>query len=164
MRHGVCRPFALIAGVVAAGASRPAVFQRSRRGDLLLGRHTGLLVTGFPLMPFDLLTALIFLLVSLTSHSLKMLRKGAKSLSPCALSTPSLMAMKRTPFCGKIISLIWTRPQKIYAELLTTNSNMPWSKKQSALLLLIAFLLFKVLIAIYRSYIVYFLLHLCADM
>ena len=55
-------------------------------------------------------------------------------------------------------------PQKIYAELLTTNSNMPWSKKQSALLLLIAFLLFEVLIAIYRSYIVYFLLHLCADM
>jgi hypothetical protein len=40
-----------------------------------------------------------------------MLRKGAKSFSPCALSTPSLIAMKRTPFCGKIISLIWTRPQ-----------------------------------------------------
>ena len=39
------------------------------------------------------------------------LRKGAKSFSPCALSTPSLIAMKRTPFCGKIISLIWTRPQ-----------------------------------------------------
>ncbi len=37
-------------------------------------------------------------------------------------------------------------------------------KKQSALLLLIAFLLFEVLITIYRSYIVYFLLHLCADM
>ena len=43
MRHGVCRPLALIAGVVAAGASRPAVFQRSRRGDLLLGKHTGYL-------------------------------------------------------------------------------------------------------------------------
>ena len=37
-----------------------------------------MLVTGFPLIPFDLLTALIFLLVSLTSHSLKMLRKGGK--------------------------------------------------------------------------------------
>ncbi len=36
MRHGVCRPSALIAGVVAAGASRPAVVQRFRRGDLLL--------------------------------------------------------------------------------------------------------------------------------
>ena len=47
--------------------------------------------------------------------TLKMLRKGAKSLSPCALSTPSLMAMKRTPFCGKIISLIWTRPQKLWS-------------------------------------------------
>ena len=35
MRHGVGRPFALIAGVVAACASRPAVFQRSRRGGLL---------------------------------------------------------------------------------------------------------------------------------
>ena len=32
-------------------------------------------------------------------------RSGAKSLSPCALSTPSLIAMKRTPFCGKIISV-----------------------------------------------------------
>ena len=54
---------------------------------------------------FDRFTALIFLLVSLTSHSLKMFRRGAKSLSPCALSTPSLMAIKRTPFCGKIISV-----------------------------------------------------------
>ena len=63
------------------------------------------LVTGLPLMPFDRFTALIFLLVSLTSHSLKMFRRGAKSLSPCALSTPSLMAIKRTPFCGKIISV-----------------------------------------------------------
>ena len=41
----------------------------------------------------------------LTSHSLKIFRSGAKSLSPCALSTPSLIAMKRTPFCGKIISV-----------------------------------------------------------
>ena len=29
MRHGACRPLALIAGVVAAGASCPAVFQLS---------------------------------------------------------------------------------------------------------------------------------------
>ena len=43
MRHGVCRPPALIAGVVAACASRPAVFQRSRRGDFLLREHTGYL-------------------------------------------------------------------------------------------------------------------------
>ena len=35
MNNGVRRPFALIAGVVAAGAARPAVFQRSRRGGLL---------------------------------------------------------------------------------------------------------------------------------
>ena len=48
MRHGVCRPPALIAGVVAAGASRPAVFQRSRRGDLLLGKHTGYLGRSVP--------------------------------------------------------------------------------------------------------------------
>ena len=34
--NGICRPFALIAGVIAAGAARPAVFQRTRRGDLLL--------------------------------------------------------------------------------------------------------------------------------
>ena len=43
MYHGVRRPFALIAGVVAACASRPAVFQRSRRGDFLLREHTGYL-------------------------------------------------------------------------------------------------------------------------
>ena len=30
MNNGVRRPFALIAGVVAAAAARPAVFQRSR--------------------------------------------------------------------------------------------------------------------------------------
>ena len=35
MDDGVCRPLALIAGVVASGAARPAVFQRPRRGDLL---------------------------------------------------------------------------------------------------------------------------------
>ena len=39
--NGVGRPFALIAGVIAAGAARPAVFQRPRRGDLLLRQHTG---------------------------------------------------------------------------------------------------------------------------
>ena len=43
MHHGVCRPLALIAGVVAAGASRPAVFQCSRRGDFLFRKHTGYL-------------------------------------------------------------------------------------------------------------------------
>ena len=32
--------FALIAGVIAACAARPAVFQRSRRWDFLLGQHT----------------------------------------------------------------------------------------------------------------------------
>ena len=41
MHAGVRRPLALIAGVVAAGAARPAVFQRPRRGDLLLRQHTG---------------------------------------------------------------------------------------------------------------------------
>src|SRR5699024_10952803 len=40
MNDGVRRPFALIAGVVAACAARPAVFQRPRRGDLLLRKHT----------------------------------------------------------------------------------------------------------------------------
>ena len=43
MHHGICRPFALIAGVIAACAARPAVFQRSRRWDFLLGQHTGYL-------------------------------------------------------------------------------------------------------------------------
>ena len=43
MNHGIGRPLALIAGVVAAGAARPAVFQRPRRGDLLLCEHTGYL-------------------------------------------------------------------------------------------------------------------------
>ncbi len=43
MHNGIGRPLALIAGVVAAGAARPAVFQRSRRGDLLLCEHTGYL-------------------------------------------------------------------------------------------------------------------------
>ena len=32
MHYGISRPLALIAGVVAAGAARPAVFQRPRRG------------------------------------------------------------------------------------------------------------------------------------
>ena len=36
---------------------------------------------------------------------LKRFFSGVKSLSPCALSTPSLMAMKRTPFFGKVISV-----------------------------------------------------------
>ena len=43
MYHGIRRPFALIAGVVAAGSPCPAVFQRSRRGDLLFRKHTGYL-------------------------------------------------------------------------------------------------------------------------
>ena len=43
MHNGIGRPLALIAGVVAAGAARPAVFQRPRRGDLLLCEHTGYL-------------------------------------------------------------------------------------------------------------------------
>ena len=40
MHNGIGRPLALIAEVVAAGAARPAVFKRSRRGDLLLCEHT----------------------------------------------------------------------------------------------------------------------------
>ena len=36
MHNGIGRPLALIAGVVAAGAARPTVFQRPRREDLLL--------------------------------------------------------------------------------------------------------------------------------
>jgi len=48
MRHGVCRPPALIAGVVAACASRPAVFQRSRRGCLLFRQDTGNLGRSIP--------------------------------------------------------------------------------------------------------------------
>ena len=46
--NGICRPLALIAGVVAAGAARPAVFQRPRRGDLLLRKHTGNLGRAIP--------------------------------------------------------------------------------------------------------------------
>ena len=46
--NGVCRPLALIAGVIAAGAARPAVFQRTRRGDLLLRKHTGNLGRAVP--------------------------------------------------------------------------------------------------------------------
>ena len=41
MDDSIGRPLALIAGVVAAGAARPAVFQRTRRGDALLRQHTG---------------------------------------------------------------------------------------------------------------------------
>lgn len=54
----------------------------------------------FPLIPFALFTALIFLLVSRTSHSLNKFRSGVKSLSAPspALSTLSLTAIKRTPF------------------------------------------------------------------
>ena len=48
MYHGVRRPLALIAGVVAAGSPCPAVFQRSRRGDFLLGKHTGYLGRAVP--------------------------------------------------------------------------------------------------------------------
>ena len=46
--NGICRPFALITGVVAAGAARHAVFQRPRRGDLLLRQHTGNLGRAVP--------------------------------------------------------------------------------------------------------------------
>ena len=58
-------------------------------------------------LPFDLFTALIFLLVSLTSHSLNRFRRGVKSLSmpPFALSTLSLTAINRTPFWGNSISV-----------------------------------------------------------
>ncbi len=115
MNNGVRRPFALIAGVVAAGAARPAVFQRSRRRDLLLRKHTGnlgraipgkaklvylldnrrgflvneivlvlvheiaidrLAGNGLAAHAFARFTALIFLLVSLTSHSLNRFRRG----------------------------------------------------------------------------------------
>ena len=48
MHNGIGRPLALIARVVAAGAARPAVFQRPRRGDLLLCEHTGYLGRTIP--------------------------------------------------------------------------------------------------------------------
>ena len=48
MHHGVGRPFALIAGVVTAGATCPLIFQRPRRRDLLLGQHTGNLGRAVP--------------------------------------------------------------------------------------------------------------------
>ena len=54
MNDGVRRPFALIAGVVAAGAACPAVFQRPRRGDLLLGQHTGYLGRTVPSILFSM--------------------------------------------------------------------------------------------------------------
>ena len=41
MNDGVGRPFALIAWVITAGAACPLIFQRPRRGDLLLRQHTG---------------------------------------------------------------------------------------------------------------------------
>ena len=40
MDNGICRPSVRVIGVVAAGAARPAVFQRPRRGDFPLGEHT----------------------------------------------------------------------------------------------------------------------------
>ena len=48
MHDGVCRPLALIAGVVTAGAACPLIFQRPRRGDLLLRQHTGNLGRAVP--------------------------------------------------------------------------------------------------------------------
>src|SRR5699024_3616113 len=48
MNDGVRRPFTLIAGVVAACAACPAVFQRPRRGDLLFRQHTGNLGRAVP--------------------------------------------------------------------------------------------------------------------
>ena len=46
--NGIGRPLALLAGVVAAGAARPTVFQRPRREDLLLCEHTGYLSRTVP--------------------------------------------------------------------------------------------------------------------
>ena len=46
--NGICRPFALIAGVIAACAASPLIFQRPRRGDLLLRKHTGNLGRAVP--------------------------------------------------------------------------------------------------------------------
>ena len=43
MNNGIGRPLTFIAGVVAAYAACALVFQRSRRGDFLLGPHTGYL-------------------------------------------------------------------------------------------------------------------------
>jgi len=43
MNNGIGRPLTFIAGVVAAYAACALVFQRSRRGDFLLGQHTGYL-------------------------------------------------------------------------------------------------------------------------
>ena len=41
MDNRVGRPFVRVIGVVAAGAARPAVLKRPRRGDLLLGEDAG---------------------------------------------------------------------------------------------------------------------------
>ena len=43
MNNSIGRPLTFIAGVVAACAACALVFQRPRRGDLLLGQHTGYL-------------------------------------------------------------------------------------------------------------------------
>ena len=48
MNDGVGRPFALIAWVITAGAACPLIFQRPRRGDLLLRQHTGNLGRAVP--------------------------------------------------------------------------------------------------------------------
>ena len=144
MYHRVSRPLALIAGVIAAGGSRPPVFQRPRRGDLLLREHTGDFSRPVPRkakavnLPHDgggfLVDNEIFVLIhevvihrlardELAAHALgvfyrfdflariphqpfiKNIPQRAKSFSPSAPFTPSLIAIKRTPFCGKIISV-----------------------------------------------------------
>ena len=52
-------------------------------------------VSGFPDSPLFLITARIFLLVSLASHSLKTFLNGINSLSePFSLSTLSFIAIK----------------------------------------------------------------------
>ena len=68
--------------------------------------YGGLVQSGLPDSPFALNTALIFLLVSLAYHSLMIFRNGVKSLS-CwlALSTPLLIAMKRTSASGNATSV-----------------------------------------------------------
>ena len=48
MDDSIGRPLTLIAGVVAAGAARPAVLKRPRRGDLLLGEDAGYLGGAVP--------------------------------------------------------------------------------------------------------------------
>ena len=48
MDNRVGRPFVRVIGVVAAGAARPAVLKRPRRGDLLLGEDAGYLGGAIP--------------------------------------------------------------------------------------------------------------------